>query len=108
MIAFVRTDLHTDIGHTDVGSREDLVFTVDVAALLDAGQSISSPHAYLTDRATGNDVTVACVGAVSSTGTKISAEVRALTSGKQYRLSFTFSPTAGIVRQTIWDLDCVK
>lgn len=106
-IPFVRTELHTDVGHTDVGSLERLNLAVDVSALLAPGQRITSVGAAIQDRADGSDHSSTCLGVPSYLDNTITVPVHTLTADAQYRLAITWVPAVGTTMECLWDLDCV-
>lgn len=107
MIPFTRTKLHVDRGHDDVGAGEIFRIVVDVSPILRADQRIVSATAVLLDRATNADLSNGRIVDVAATDYQVAATIQALTANTQYRVIFKLVPQTGIVREQIWDLDCV-
>lgn len=80
----------TDPAVFEMSSTETLPLGVDVAALLEDGETISAPAATLTDLDTGESVP-GSVGASSVAGTVITQALTALVEDRDYRLAVTFS-----------------
>jgi hypothetical protein len=87
----------------DVATPETLPLAFDVSALLDGGDTVTSPAATLTDLMTGAVTTPAA----TASGTDVLVSVTGLASGHAYRLVATFTAATGKVLSTAVDLSCV-
>jgi hypothetical protein len=104
----VSTQVHTKPASVEQGPNETLPWRFDLAPLLGAGETASTPSARLTNLRTGADYAAGLDGAPSLDGIYLTQSVTDLVSGTTYRLSvgFTAEPL-GAIWELLLDIVCV-
>jgi hypothetical protein len=102
------TQVHAIPATVEQGSGETLPWRFDLAPLLGAGETPTTPTARLTNLRTGADYAAGLDGAATLTGLYLTQSVTDLVAGSTYRLAvgFTAEPL-GAVWELLLDLVCV-